>query len=246
MKKCIKCGLAISDTATKCPYCGAEQKKRNFCPKCGKPLVDSSAKFCNACGYSFKSVPNSALRWRKLVLPFVTFVAIIISIIAWNRNPKSPIPQIETKVSATEAKATQEVTSSPSLSSPKRSNIGNTTALCDTISAGDNYTVGLKSDGTVVAVGDNSYGQRDVNSWTDIVSISASTYHTVGLKSDGTVVAVGDNDYGQCDVDNWTDIVAISAADYHTVGLKSDGTVVVAYAGPSSVDTWSNIKLPAR
>ena len=24
MKKCIKCGLAISDTATKCPYCSPE------------------------------------------------------------------------------------------------------------------------------------------------------------------------------------------------------------------------------
>ena len=95
MKKCIKCGLAISDTAIKCPYCGAEQQKMNFCPKCGKPLVDSNAKFCNACGYIFKSVPNPTLRWQNLVLPFVTFVAIVISIITW--NPKSPTPRIEKK-----------------------------------------------------------------------------------------------------------------------------------------------------
>ena len=37
-----------------------------------------------------------------------------------------------------------------------------------TISAGALYTIGLKSDGTVVAVGDNTYGQNDVSSWTDI------------------------------------------------------------------------------
>ena len=33
----------------------------------------------------------------------------------------------------------------------------------DTIAAGRCHTVGLKSDGTVTAVGDNKYGQCDVN-----------------------------------------------------------------------------------
>ena len=37
-----------------------------------------------------------------------------------------------------------------------------------TISAGALYKIGLKSDGTVVAVCDNAYGQNDVSSWTDI------------------------------------------------------------------------------
>ena len=50
---------------------------------------------------------------------------------------------------------------------------------------------GLKSDGTVVAVGDNGYGQLNVGSWSNIVQVAAGDYHTVGLKSDGTVVAVG-------------------------------------------------------
>jgi alpha-tubulin suppressor-like RCC1 family protein len=66
--------------------------------------------------------------------------------------------------------------------------------------------VGLKSDGTVVAVGQRGYGQCDVSSWTDIVAIAAGYNHTVGLKSDGTVVAVGDNDDGQCNVSNWAGI----------------------------------------
>jgi len=88
--------------------------------------------------------------------------------------------------------------------------------------------VGLKLDGTVVAVGRNSHGQCNVSEWKDIVSVSLGQWHTVGLKADGTVVAVGCNTCGQCNVSHWKDIVAISASNYHTVGLRADGTVVVA------------------
>lgn len=68
------------------------------------------------------------------------------------------------------------------------------------------HTVGLKWDGTVVAVGNNDDGECEVSSWRDIVAVSAGEYHTVGLKRDGTVVAVGWNDHGQCDVSGWADI----------------------------------------
>ena len=33
---------------------------------------------------------------------------------------------------------------------------------------GNAHTIGLKSDGMVVAVGDNEYGQCDVNGWRGI------------------------------------------------------------------------------
>ena len=94
------------------------------------------------------------------------------------------------------------------------------------VAAGGYHTVGLKSDGTVVACGWNERGQCNVSGWTDIVAIAAGTFHTVGLKSDGTVVACGLNKSGQCNVSGWTDIVAVAAGSRHTVGLKSDGTVV--------------------
>ena len=106
------------------------------------------------------------------------------------------------------------------------------------------YTVGLKADGTVVAVGDNSYGQCDVSSWTDIVQVAAGGGHTVGLKSDGTVVAVGDNYHGQCNVSSWTDIVQVAAGGGHTVGLKSDGTMVAVGwndNGQCNVSSWTGI-----
>ena len=99
-------------------------------------------------------------------------------------------------------------------------------AIRDTVAAGIIHTVGLKANGTVVAMGYNGEGQCDVDDWTDIVAISAVGYYTVGLKADGTVVAVGDNTDGQCEVSDWRDIVAISAGYGHTVGLKADGTVV--------------------
>ncbi|MCK4843449.1 MAG: chromosome condensation regulator, partial [Dehalococcoidia bacterium] len=36
------------------------------------------------------------------------------------------------------------------------------------VAADGDHTVGVKSDGTVVAVGDNYYGQCDVGGWTNI------------------------------------------------------------------------------
>ena len=61
--------------------------------------------------------------------------------------------------------------------------------------------MGLRSDGTVVAAGENSKGQCDVGAWRDIVAVCAGVFHTVGLKSDGTVVAVGGGK--SCDVGAW-------------------------------------------
>lgn len=74
------------------------------------------------------------------------------------------------------------------------------------IAAGYRHTVGLKSDGTVAAVGWNKNEQCDVSDWCDIVAVAAGWRRTVGLKSDGTVVAVGNHAYGQCDVSEWRGI----------------------------------------
>ena len=112
------------------------------------------------------------------------------------------------------------------------------------ISAVGYYTVGLKADGTVVAVGDNTDGQCEVSDWRDIVAISAGYGHTVGLKADGTVVAVGDYNYDQCEVFDWRDIWAVSAGSLHTVGLKFDGTVVAVgdnEFGQCDVNDWTNV-----
>ena len=50
------------------------------------------------------------------------------------------------------------------------------------------FTVGLRNDGTAVAVGDNSLGQCNVDDWTGLIAISAGQFHTIGLREDGTVL----------------------------------------------------------
>ncbi len=126
---------------------------------------------------------------------------------------------------------------------PSRFRKGNIVA----ISAGFAHTVGLKSDGTVVAVGNNNFGQCNVGSWSDIVAIAAGDFHTVGLRSDGTVVAAGGSSSsgnGQCSVGNWSSIIDVDVGMFHTVGLRSNGTVVTAGendSGECNVSGWSNI-----
>lgn len=110
---------------------------------------------------------------------------------------------------------------------------------------GGKHIVGLKSDGTVVAAGDNSDHQCDVSEWTDITAIDAGWNHTVGLKSDGTVVAVGDDDDGQLKVSRWSNIVAIEAGDDFTLGLYPDGSVAFTGNDSCNVDdagSWSNVR----
>lgn len=116
------------------------------------------------------------------------------------------------------------------------------------VAAGWLHTVGLRPDGTVIAVGWNLWGQCNVGNWRDIIQVAAGGgdvgQHTVGLRADGTVLAVGDNSAGQCEVDDWNDIVQVAAGDGHTAGLKSNGTVVaVGYNnnGQCDVAGWTDI-----
>jgi len=121
------------------------------------------------------------------------------------------------------------------------------------VAAGWDHTVGLSSNGTVVAVGDNTTGGCDVDNWTQIFQIAAGGSpviigaFTVGVKLDGTVVSTaGGGPTGIVQVDagsqgivgrkpngtvvpnvsGWTGIIQVATSSMHTVGLKSGGTVV--------------------
>jgi len=48
------------------------------------------------------------------------------------------------------------------------------------VAAGGMHIVGLKSDGTVVAMGDNNDRQCNVGNWTGIIQVAAGCLHTVG------------------------------------------------------------------
>lgn len=115
---------------------------------------------------------------------------------------------------------------------------------------GKGHIVGLTKDGCVVAVGDNDFGQCNVNDWKDIIAVSAGDYHTVALTKDGRVLTTQSKDCHFDGVDfsdsvdkivAWEDIVAISAGYGYTLGLKSDGTVVPAgnkNEGQADVQEW--------
>ena len=98
---------------------------------------------------------------------------------------------------------------------------------------GRGHTVGLKSDGTLVAVGDNQYGQCDFSDkekWSDIIKVVAGDWYTVGLKADGSVVITGINSPGRKYIDEkiletCTNIVDIAAGYGQTICLTKDGMV---------------------
>jgi hypothetical protein len=175
---------------------------------------------------------------RKMLLPPLFSIALVFSLI---------LPALAVGASATVpmsddlsiinhlAVDSSSLASAMALNAPQ----GKVTPM---VAAGSGHTVGLKSDGTVVAAGDNSNGQCDVGGWTGINQTAAGGSHTVGLKSDGTVVAVGNNDYS--DVSGWTDIKQVAAGEWHTVGVKSDGTVVAvgqSHSGQCNVGGWTDI-----
>ncbi|MDO9035146.1 MAG: hypothetical protein Q7U51_08100 [Methanoregula sp.] len=103
------------------------------------------------------------------------------------------------------------------------------------ISVGYDHVLALRKNGTVVAWGDNTYGQCDVpDGLAHVTAISAGYWHNLALKDDGTVVAWGGKsieslikDNGQFSIPaGLTDITAISAGGFHNLALKRDGTIV--------------------
>lgn len=98
------------------------------------------------------------------------------------------------------------------------------------IDSGFAHIVGVKMDGTVVAAGNNDYGQCDVEAWTDIAAVAAGKNFTVGLKEDGTVVAAGPEKVLEFidAIESWENVKEILAGEYAVYGLTEKGNVLAA------------------
>jgi hypothetical protein len=96
------------------------------------------------------------------------------------------------------------------------------------VAAGGFHSLALKSDGTVIGWGDDSYGQTSPPAGlSGVTAIAAGEDHSLALKSDGTVVAWGADYYGQASPPaGLSGVTAIAAGGFHSLALKSDGTVV--------------------
>lgn len=117
------------------------------------------------------------------------------------------------------------------------------------VSAGLNYTVAIKTDGTLWAWGYNNYGElgdgtiiskntpTQIGIATNWKTIVAGEYHTVGIKTNGTLWAWGNNKTGALGdgtmidkttptqigvATNWQ---SISIGNGFTVGIKTNGTL---------------------
>jgi len=92
------------------------------------------------------------------------------------------------------------------------------------------HSLALKSDGTVVGWGNNSFGQVNIPAGlSGVVAIAAGGTDSLALKSDGTVVGWGTDLLGsgaETPPAGLTGVTAIAAGGVHSLALKSDGTVV--------------------
>ncbi len=84
-------------------------------------------------------------------------------------------------------------------------------------------------------------GQRNVESWTDIVAVSAGGYSAVGIKRDGTVVVAGK--WAEAfNYDGWYDIEFVTMDYDYILGVRNDGTTVVNIAENCDyLGTWENV-----
>ena len=90
---------------------------------------------------------------------------------------------------------------------------------------GSNFTVALRSDGTIAHAGLITRLSDELDQLVDIVKVDVGSGHIVALDKTGHVTCVGDDSYGQCAIDDMNGVVDIFADENASVIVKSDGTI---------------------
>lgn len=98
------------------------------------------------------------------------------------------------------------------------------------ISAGDNFSVALRTDGTLTAWGWNAFSRLTLpTGLSNVMTVSAGGFHGSTLASNGTVVNWGDSFFDAAAVvpSGLSNVTAIAAGDRFNVALKADQTLQV-------------------
>ena len=104
------------------------------------------------------------------------------------------------------------------------------------LARGADHALALRADGTVVAWGDNRYGQTQVPAGlTQVTAIACGSFFSLALKSDGTVAGWGHTNSIR-PAANLSNVVAISASVWHSLALKEDGAVI-EWFGPGDSES---------
>ncbi|MEA5048574.1 MAG: TIR domain-containing protein [Eubacteriales bacterium] len=116
------------------------------------------------------------------------------------------------------------------------------------IDGGGDFIIGLKVNGRVLALGNDQYGQCDVDSWRSVATIVAkrgpNVGLTVGIDQDGAVVITGSSDLGQTKSLGWSGIQRVATDGRTVLGLRQNGTVFAAgdrSQGKGDTENWENI-----
>jgi alpha-tubulin suppressor-like RCC1 family protein len=134
-------------------------------------------------------------------------------------------------------------------SSPTQLGLGNNGIVYMAVACGYYHTLALMTDGSLIAWGDNTYGQLGVgntvpgmflqrvgtdNNW---VAVAAGQYHSLALKADGSLYAWGRNNGGQLGQGNTTQqnspqlvgtgYVAVARGEgaYQVMAIKKNGSL---------------------
>jgi alpha-tubulin suppressor-like RCC1 family protein len=89
------------------------------------------------------------------------------------------------------------------------------------VAAGDQFSMGLRSDGSILSWGNAPAAPAGL---TNVLQIAAGVAHCIALKTGGTVVGWGPNSFPV--PPTATNVISIAAGYYHVLALRADGTVV--------------------
>lgn len=130
------------------------------------------------------------------------------------------------------------------------------------IATGDNHSLALKNDGTVLTTGYNNNGQlgigtngagtevntfRPTTNMSNIVAIAGGFYHSMVLKKDGTILTTGYNGYGQLGNGTNSDVntfrSATNVSNIMTLSSTTFGNPVVTSIYPLSGSANTSISI---